>query len=85
MINIIFCFLVCYVCVSPLFYVEAIKFGIRLANDSEKTAEKPVFNVSIPKKKPKMTAEQDRMTQILKNIDNYNGTSAGQVKVEVKQ
>jgi hypothetical protein len=31
-----------------------------------------------------MTAQEDRLTQILSNIDNYNGSPDGQKKVEVK-
>lgn len=83
--KILFCLLVVYVCVSPLFYVKAVKFGIRLVGEPEKTASEPIFNVPVPKKKPKMTPEQDRQAQILRNIDNYNGTSLGQTKVEVKK
>ena len=86
MIKILFCVLVVYVCVSPLFYAKAVKFGIRLAGEPEKTASEPTFNIPIlPKKKPKMTPEQDRQAQILRNIDNYNGTSLGQQKVRVKK
>ena len=85
--KILFCLLVVYVCVSPLFYVKAVKFGIRLAGGPEKTASELTFNIPVKKKKPKMTPEQDRQAQILRNIDNYNGTSLGQqkVKVEVKK
>lgn len=85
MIKILFCVLVVYVLVSPVFYAKAVKFGIKLCGEPEKTASEPVFNVKIPKAKPKMTPEQDRQAQILRNIDNYNGTSAGQTKVEVKK
>lgn len=83
--KILFCLLVVYVCVSPLFYAKAVKFGIKLYGEPEKTASEPIFNVPVPKKKPKMTPEQDRQAQILRNIDNYNGTSLGQTKVEVKK
>lgn len=85
--KILFCLLVVYVLVSPLFYAKAVKFGIKLYGEPEKTASEPIFNVPVPKKKPKMTPEQDRQAQILRNIDNYNGTSLGQqkVKVEVKK
>ena len=41
------------------------------------------MNVKMPKKTPNRTPEQDRITKILQNIDRYNGTSNGQVKVEV--
>ena len=83
--KILFCLLVVYVCVSPLFYVKAVKFGIRLAGEPEKTASEPTFNIPIKKDKPKMTKSQERDAQILANIDRYNGTSFGQQKVEVKK
>ena len=82
--NILLIILVLYAVISPFFYAKAVKFGMGLVKEPEKTAAEPIFNVQIPKKKPKMTAEEDRMTQILRNIDNYNGSSVGQVKVEVK-
>lgn len=82
--NILLIILVAYAVVSPLFYAKALKFGMKLGNKPEQAVEEPIFNVPIPKKKPKMTAEEDRMYQILRNIDNYNGSSQGQVKVEVK-
>ena len=54
-----------------------------MATKPEETAKEPVFNVKMPKKTPNRTPEQDRITKILQNIDRYNGTSNGQVKVEV--
>ena len=76
--------LVAYAVVSPYFYAKALKFGMKLGDKPEEAVKEPMFNVPTPKKKPKMTAEEDRMTQILRNINNYNGTPQGQVKVEVK-
>ena len=84
MLNIILCVLVAYALCTPLFYAKAVKFGIKISSEPEKTAEEPIFNIAPPKKKPQMTTEQDRIAQILTNIDNYNGTSFGQNKVEVK-
>lgn len=84
MIKILFCVLVVYVLVSPVFYAKAVKFGIKLCGEPEKTASEPIFNVPVKKDKPKMTKEQDRETQILANIDRYNGTSFGQKKIDVK-
>ena len=84
MIYAIMCILIAYVCVSPFFYAKAVKFGIKLADKPKDAAAEPVFNVPKPRKKPKMTVQEDRITQILSNIDNYNGTSSGQKKVEVK-
>lgn len=76
--------LVFYVFLTPYFCFRAIKFGMKIAQNPEKVPEENVFHVPFPKKKPKMTAEEDRMNQILRNIDNYNGSAVGQVKVEVK-
>ena len=82
--NILLIILVIYVIWSPAIVLYAVKFGIRIADKPEKVAEERTFTIPTPKRKPKMTAEEDRMTQILRNIDNYNGTPQGQVKVEVK-
>lgn len=73
-----------YCLISPFLLAKAMMFGMKLANKPEKAEEWKIFDIPTPKKKPKMTAEEDRMTQILRNIDNYNGSSVGQVKVEVK-
>ena len=67
------------------FYAKAVKFGVKMATKPEETAKEPVFNVKMPKKTPNRTPEQDRITKILQNIDRYNGTSSGQVKVEVER
>ena len=82
--NTLLIILIAYALITPYFYAKAVKFGIRLVDKPEKTASEPIFDVPIPKKKPKMTAEEDRRAQILANINNYNGTSVGQRKVEVK-
>lgn len=76
--------LVIYAFLTPYFCFRAIKFGIKVGQNPEKVPEERVFNIPKPKKKPKMTVQEDRMNQILRNIDNYNGSSEGQVKVEVK-
>ena len=82
--NILLVILVLYVIWSPFLVVYGVKFGMKLVDRPEKVASEPIFSVPIPKKKPKMTAEEDRMNQILRNIDNYNGSAQGQVKVEVR-
>lgn len=84
--DVIFCVLVGYALVTPIFYVKAVKFGIRLTEEPEKVSredELTTFNVPKPKRKPKMTPEEDRATQILANIDRYDGTSAGQKEIRV--
>lgn len=73
-----------YVLISPFLLAKAVLFGAKMAKKPERVEEWKVFDIPVPKKKPKMTAEEDRMTQILRNIDNYNGSSQGQIKVEVK-
>ena len=84
MTDIFVLILIAYALATPYFYTKAVKFGMKLVDEPEKVAAEAIFNVQMPKPKPKMTAEEDRMTQILRNIDNYNGTPQGQVKVEVK-
>ena len=73
-----------YLFISPFLLAKAVMFGAKMANKPEVVEEWKVFDLPKPKKKPKMTPEEDRMTQILRNIDNYNGSPHGQVKVEVK-
>lgn len=82
--NILLVILVIYAIWSPFIVFKAVKFGMRLVDEPKKAASEPVFNIPTPKAKPKMTAEEERMTQILRNIDNYNGSSQGQIKVEVR-
>ena len=81
---ILLCVLVAYVLVTPLFYMKAVKFGMKLSREPEKAMEEPVFHIPEKKEVPKMTAEQDRLHQILTNIENYNGSSLNQKKVEIK-
>lgn len=72
-----------YVMMTPLFYYKAVKFGLRCAQKPEETGEE-VFHLPKKAKKPKMTPEEDRMVQILSNIDRYDGTPTGQKEVKVK-
>lgn len=83
-LNVLLIILVAYVIWSPYIVLKAVKFGMKLVDEPKKAVAEPIFNVPTRKEKPKMTAEEDRMAQILRNIDNYNGSSVGQVKVEVK-
>lgn len=57
---------------------------INSTRNSEKPIELPKFEVKKRKKEPEMTEEEKMTLQILENINNYNGTSFGQTKVEVK-
>lgn len=84
--DVIFCVLAAYVMISPIFYVKAVKFGIRLAEDPQEVSsedEATTFNLPKRKVKPKMTPEEDRTYQILANIDRYDGTSVGQKEIKV--
>ena len=82
MIEVITVILVAYLCVSPYFYAKAVKFGMKIMEEPEKAVSEPIFNVPTKKKQPKMTAEEKRTVQILENINNYNGTSFGQKKIQ---
>ncbi len=86
--NILLFVLVIYLMISPIFYVMAIKFGIRIIKKTDEVINEPTVKLpkqlpKLPKKKkaPKMTAEQDRVNQILANVDRYDGTSKGQQKI----
>ena len=83
--NIVLCVLVAYICVTPYFYAKAIKFGMKIAEKPEEAADMPIFNLPKITKKPKMTPEEDRMMQILSNIDRYDGTPNGQVEVKKRE
>lgn len=80
--DIIFVCLVAYVCFTPYFYAQALKFGIKIGTKPEKAAEMPIFNVPEKKEKPKMTDEEYRKMQILANINRYDGTSNGQKEIK---
>lgn len=80
MINVLVVILVLYAMASPCMFI---KFGMKIAEKTEHKAETPIFN--IPRKKPKTTLEERKEIQKWNNVMNYNGTSAGQVKIsEVK-
>lgn len=67
---------------SQIMTLYAVKFGLKIAEKPEKTAEEPFFNVPKKKKDPKMTPEEQRTMKILQNIDRYDGSANGQVKVK---
>ena len=81
-ICVILIVLVIYVCLTPLLYMKAVKFGVKMAEKPEEAAEEPFFHVPAKHKPPKMTPEEERDMQILANIQAYNGTSAGQIKIQ---
>lgn len=80
--NVIFTLLVIYVMATPFFYAKAVKFGMKMADEPKTAAVEPFFTLPAKKKKPKMTPEEDRMTQIMANVDAYNGTAFGQKKIQ---
>ena len=73
--------LVVYVCVSPYFYAKAVKFGIKIADKPEKTANEPIFHIGKPRKDAKMTPEEKRKVEILENALRYDGTPNGQKEI----
>ena len=82
MFNFLFVVLILYAMVSPYLFI---KFGMKIAEKDDNRAETPIFNVPRPKKKPEMTKRDRQNLQKWHNIDIYNGTSNGQVKIsEVK-
>lgn len=80
--DVIFVLLVLYAFSTPLFVFKAIRFGMSVWDDPAEMNEQTVFHLPKRKKKPKMTAEEERTMQILKNIDRYDGTSNGQVEIK---
>lgn len=76
--------LTAYLLFTPFLYYKAIQFGMKVSSEPKKAAEEAVFHVPVPKKKPKLTPQEERTLQIIANIDRYSGDSVGQKKVEVK-
>lgn len=81
-ISLLLIILAIYVCITPWLFMKAVKFGVKLADKPEEAAEEPFFHVPVKRKAPKMTPEEKRDMQILANIQAYNGTSAGQVRIQ---
>lgn len=80
--NILLVILVLYVMSTPLFFLKAVKFGMKIAEDPQEASDTTTFHLPKKKKQPKMTAEEKRTMQILANIDRYDGTSNGQVEIK---
>ena len=78
---IIFILILLFAAFTQIMTIKAVKFGIKVTEKPEQAANEPFFHVPKSKKKPKMTDEDKRTSAILANIDRYDGTSAGQVKV----
>lgn len=70
---------------SQILLIKAVKFGFKIGQKPEAAVVEPIFNVPAKKHEVEMTEADKRTAQILANIDRYDGTSRGQVKVEVKK
>ena len=66
--------------VQPYFLFKAVKFGIKMADNPEKAAEEPIFDVKEPDVK-EMTDEERRFATVVDNINNYVGDSTNQKEV----
>jgi hypothetical protein len=90
--NILIVVLVVYVMLTPFFIVKAIKFGMQIGSkadelpksiDSGKLTKR---KIKLPKRKTKSEKarekELERITDILSNIETYDGTSIGQKEIK---
>ena len=68
------------VIIQPFFLLQAVKYGIKLADKPEIVAEEPIFDVKTPETK-KITDEERRFSDIIDNINNYVGDSTNQKEV----
>ena len=80
--EVFFGVLILYLMLAPFIMINGIKFGIKLAEKPQETAEQPIFNVPKKKKKPKMSKDEERAISILANIDAYDGTGMGQKEIK---
>lgn len=81
--DIVLVILAIYACSTPLWVVKSIKFGLKIAENTEKAAEEPVFNIpSLPKKNDiELPEEVKADIAVLENIEAYDGTSHGQKEI----
>lgn len=79
--DVLFIVLMLYIMAVPLMVVKSIMIGVKLAEKPQETAEKPIFNIPKPKKKPKLSKEDQRNLDILANIETYYGDSTGQKEI----
>ena len=83
--EIIAIILALYAVSTPYWMIKAVKFGISVAEEPEKAAEEPIFNLPEKKEEPQpvvLTEEQQRMLDVLDNIDVFDGTSQGQKEIK---
>ena len=73
-----------YAVLSPFWLVKAIKFGISIAEKPEEAAEMPFFTA--PKeekpKEPVLSEEEQKIIDVLSNVDIYDGTETGQKEIK---
>lgn len=79
--DVLFIVLMLYIMAVPFMVVKSIMIGVKLAEKPQETAEKPIFNVPKPKKKPKLSRTDQRNLDILANIEAYCGDSTGQKEI----
>lgn len=80
--NILFVFLVLYVMGMPFIVIKYIKFGLMVAGEPKKAAEKPIFSIPKFRNKLKLSPEEKRAIDIMHNINVYDGTSIGQKEIK---
>lgn len=74
--------LTAYTLAMPLMVVKSIMLGVKLAEKPQETAEKPIFNIPKPKKKPKLSKEDQQIIDIMANVDAYTGMPTGQKEIK---
>lgn len=79
--DIVLVILAIYACSTPLWVVKSIKFGLKIAENTEKAAEEPVFNIPTKKNDIELPEEVKADIAVLENIEAYNGTSHGQKEI----
>lgn len=79
--DIVLVILAIYACSTPLWVVKSIKFGLKIAENTEKAAEEPVFNIPPKKNDIELPEEVKADIAVLENIEAYDGTSHGQKEI----
>lgn len=74
-----------YIMIMPFGVLKFVKFGIKAAEKPTAAADKPIFDIKLPKihnDEPQLTEKQIRDLMILANVDRFDGTDAGQREIE---
>lgn len=80
--NILVIIVIIYALLSQGFTIYAVKFGLKCAEKPGKVMEEPVFNLPKRKKEAKISESDQRVLDILSNIDAYDGTDTGQKEIK---